>query len=577
MTTPDDPGSTGLPQGAAQDDFTRLRPASAAPRPESATPGPASTTPPASTAAALDVVTAPAAPPSGGSGSWRRWAENEPPAARMMVGDVLRERFVLEEAVGEGGMGLVFRARDRRREEARDRNPFVAIKVLGEEFKRHPDSLVALQREARRMQQLSHPNIAAVYDFDRDGSHVYLVMELLEGESLDKALARTGGPLPFEQARQVIESAGAALHHAHSRNIVHSDFKPANVFLTRDGDVKVFDFGIARFAQSTTPGAESTMTVFDAGELGAFTNAYASPEQMLAVAPPDPRDDVYAFGLVAYEALAGRHPFARKSAVEARFRELKVEPVPGLTAAQNSALAASLSFDRSTRLDNVMELVRAFVPLEERIVATRDGTGAAGGPPVAPAQPRRPAWRTAAIALAGIAWVAFFAIYWSARQDEAGSAPDTGPEAAAVTQPRPEAPPAGGDAAAAPVIAAREPPARAAAPPRTPVVPARVADERLTAGEPATASASGSAETVGTTAATPEPAVAEAAAPSRSPAEEIGTTPAAADAGATPAGSAPEPGAPTELYRWVDREGNVKFGEKPPDEYASSAVKVVGF
>jgi len=196
------------------------------------------------------------APPetSGGASSgWRRWAEADHQGVRIGVGDVLRDRFVIEENIGEGGMGLVFRARDRRREEARDRNPFVAIKLLGDDFKSHPDALIALQREARRMQQLSHPNIAAVYDFDRDGPHVYLVMELLEGEALDRILTRNAhAALPMEQTRRVIEGAGSALRHAHSRGVVHSDFKPANVFVTRSGEVKVIDFGIARIAQDAT-------------------------------------------------------------------------------------------------------------------------------------------------------------------------------------------------------------------------------------------------------------------------------------------------------------------------------------
>ena len=98
---------------------------------------------------------------------------------------MLRDRFVLEEVIGTGGMSVVFRALDRRREEAQDRHPHVAIKVLGDEFKRHPDALRALQRESRKTQRLAHPNIASVYDFDRDGPNVYMVMELLVGEPLD--------------------------------------------------------------------------------------------------------------------------------------------------------------------------------------------------------------------------------------------------------------------------------------------------------------------------------------------------------------------------------------------------------
>ncbi|MDH5246380.1 MAG: serine/threonine protein kinase, partial [Betaproteobacteria bacterium] len=161
------------------------------------------------------------------------WAQPATFPARPGVGDVLRDRFVIESVIGEGGMGVVFRARDRRREEALDRNPYVAIKFLGDQLKSHPDALIALQREARRMQQLSHPHIASVYDFDRDGAHVYLVMELLEGDSLDRVLERNPGVgLPVDQARKLIEQAGRALRHAHSRGVVHSDFKPANVFLT---------------------------------------------------------------------------------------------------------------------------------------------------------------------------------------------------------------------------------------------------------------------------------------------------------------------------------------------------------
>lgn len=505
---------------------------------------------------------------SGSSGSWRNWAEGEIHGARVGVGDTLRERFVLEDSVGEGGMGLVFRARDRRREEARDRNPFVAIKVLGEDFKRHPDSLMALQREARRMQQLSHPNIAAVYDFDRDGPHVYLVMELLEGESLDKALARNAGTgLPPEQARQVIEATGTALRHAHSRGLVHSDFKPGNVFLTTSGEVKVIDFGIARFARSAGPEGESAMTVFDAGELGAWTNAYASPEQMLATAPPDPRDDIYALGLVAYEALAGRHPFGRKSAVEAKFRDMKFEPIAGLTQAQNAALAASLQFDREQRLADVMDLVRAFSESEQPIVATRDGPrrSAAGTPDRDAVPAGRRSWRTIALAVAGLAWIGFFAIYWSARQDDAGEA--SMPELAMEPS-----------AAAGPVVdEAAEPVESLGSQPKA--TPVATAPRPIPAGNQVAQPAA--SDTRADTKAAPvvQAARERLAAP---PVAGGGPNPVAAPASGgdatSAAGSAVAPeveaAAPT-LYRWIDKEGNVQFGENPPEEYAGSAVKVL--
>src|SRR5262249_20405666 len=112
---------------------------------------------------------------------WAAGNSREPQA-----GDTIKDRFVLEEVIGKGGMGVVFRARDKRKEEAQDRHPYAALKVLNETFKRHPESLKALQREARKAQNLAHPNIVTVYDFDRDGANVYMVMELLEGEPLDK-------------------------------------------------------------------------------------------------------------------------------------------------------------------------------------------------------------------------------------------------------------------------------------------------------------------------------------------------------------------------------------------------------
>jgi serine/threonine protein kinase len=512
-------------------------------------------------------------PPEASSG-WRKWAESDVQGARLGVGDVLRDRFAIEENIGEGGMGLVFRARDRRREEARDRNPFVAIKVLGDDFKSHPDALVALQREARRMQNLSHPNIASVYDFDRDGAHVYLVMELLEGESLDKLLARQANSgLPPEQARQVIRGAGSALRHAHSKGVVHSDFKPANVFVTRSGEVKVIDFGIARIAKDSTPGAETALTVFDAGRLGAYTNAYASPEQILDAEEPDPRDDIYALGLVAYEALTGRHPFGRKSAVDARFRELKVEPVQGLTEAQNAALAAALCFDRKQRLPDVSELLDAFDPDQAAIVATRDGTQPrrTGGEAAEVAPARRRIGRTIALAIAGIAWAAFFAVYWYSRESPPpdGAGPETQAVTDAAPSPAPQAVP-GPEVkvvaepaqvrVAKPAATARPKPASGKAAPVTSAGDGPLAS--ATSPEVGTQPRQSSSPSKGAGDAAPEPVDAPGA---------VADTSAAAQSESS---GDPQPGG-SQLYRWVDKEGKVQFGEKPPQEYADSAVKIM--
>ena len=298
---------------------------------------------------------------SGHPSNWTDWGEGQPAAPPLTPGCVLRDRFVLEEVIGSGGMSVVFRALDRRREEAQDRQPHVAIKVLGDEFKRHPDALRALQRESRKTQRLAHPNIASVYDFDRDGPNVYMVMELLVGETLDELLRRRGGVgLEKVDALRMLHEMGAALSHAHGHEIVHSDFKPSNVFVTRNGETKVIDFGVARATKPKNADTQAALTMFDAGKLGAVTVAYCSPEQMLGDADSDPRDDVYALGIVAYELLAGRHPFRGRSALEAQHKGMEVETVESLTADQNAALRGALAYRREQRTASVDELLQGL-------------------------------------------------------------------------------------------------------------------------------------------------------------------------------------------------------------------------
>lgn len=302
----------------------------------------------------------------GGTSSWsdiQRTAGGSPVhGAPLQAGSVLKERFVLESVLGKGGMGTVFKARDLRKEEAMDRNPHVAIKVLNEDFKAHPESLKALQRESRKAQDLAHPNILSVFDFDRDGANVYMVMELLEGDSLEKLIKQHENVgLEPKEALRIIRDLGKGLAYAHQRNIVHSDFKPSNAFLTKAGVIKVFDFGIARAAKTTGPAADTHQTVFDAGTLGALTYAYATPE-MFEGLDPDQRDDLYALGIVAYELLTGRHPYNKKSAPEARDQKMKVKPVPGLNRRQNRALERALAFARADRQKNVDTFIDELMP-----------------------------------------------------------------------------------------------------------------------------------------------------------------------------------------------------------------------
>lgn len=282
-------------------------------------------------------------------------------ATAAPTGRTIKQRFVLQQVLGSGGMGSVFKAIDLRKQEASDRDPYVAIKLLNEDFEQHPDAFISLQREARKSQTLAHPNIVNVYDFDRDGDTVFMTMECLTGQPLDKLLREHADRgLPRPQALSILRDMGAALAYAHSHNIAHSDFKPGNVFVSEKGSAKVLDFGIARAVSGLGgEGGGGEHTVFDPGSLGALTPAYASLE-MLRGEEPDPRDDVYALGCVAYELFAGRHPFGRKTAEQALQEGLKPRRIPGLKRRQWRALEQALAFPRAQRLPTVAALLAAF-------------------------------------------------------------------------------------------------------------------------------------------------------------------------------------------------------------------------
>jgi serine/threonine protein kinase len=271
----------------------------------------------------------------------------------LKVGSLIGGRYELRAQLGSGGMGKVFRAHDRLRAEAQDREPHIALKILSDEFKDHPDSMIAMQREAKRAQTLSHPNIINVHDFFRDGPHLYLTMELLEGKPLDEML-RTEylGGLSFEQAWPIIECVCSALEYGHEKSIVHSDIKPANIFVCDDSTVKVLDLGIARPIPLANE-LESEQTTFDpAKRLGMITPAYASLE-MWYQDTPDPRDDIYALACVAYMLLTGVHPFEGKSAKIASENSLVPKKIDSLSRGQWSAITGGLEFHRSNRIESV--------------------------------------------------------------------------------------------------------------------------------------------------------------------------------------------------------------------------------
>lgn len=283
---------------------------------------------------------------------------------------ILNNRFVLEATLGAGGMGTVYRAKDLRKVEANDPNPYVAVKVLNDDFKHHPDAFVTLQREASRSHILSHPNIVTVHDFDRDGDVIFMTMELLQGQGLENLIRQhKGRGLPKDQALKIIRDVGLALAYAHQKHIVHSDLKPGNIFVTADG-AKVLDFGIARLTN------QAAGTDFDAGSLGALTPAYASLE-MLNGEAPHPGDDVYAAAIIAYELFTGVHPFGRKSADVAEQEKLRPSPVKSLNKQQWRTLAAALKLRRQERLGDITRFYRGLTQRSRSIKGLLIGTVAA--------------------------------------------------------------------------------------------------------------------------------------------------------------------------------------------------------
>lgn len=268
------------------------------------------------------------------------------------VGDLLKDRFRLEKMLGEGGMGAVFLAVDQRKIEARHHDPHVAIKLISGEFSQDPLAYIALQRETDKSQKLAHPNVITVYDFDRDGDVFFMTMEALKGQTLDAFIK--DGTRSREQAIAYINALSQGLAYAHQRNIVHSDIKPQNIFVTEEGVLKVLDFGIAR-ALASVEGAVPD----EIDEVVGLTPAYASCD-MFEGADPDPADDVYAIGVIAYQLFTGKHPFDRKKATVARDTGMQAKRIKGIPHYQWKAIAKALSFERTTRWQNADQFYRQF-------------------------------------------------------------------------------------------------------------------------------------------------------------------------------------------------------------------------
>lgn len=228
-----------------------------------------------------------------------------------MIGKTLGHYQIISQ-IGKGGMGEVFRAKDQKL--GRD----VAIKVLPEEFARDADRVARFQREAKLLASLNHPNIAAIHGLEESGGTNFLVLELVEGETLADQIQR--GPIPIEESLKLALQIAEALEAAHEKGVIHRDLKPANIKVTPDGKVKVLDFGLAKaFAGEqaelnlTNSPTRSDMATQQGMILG--TAAYMSPEQARGKAV-DKRTDIWAFGCVLYEMLSGKAAFQGEDVTE---------------------------------------------------------------------------------------------------------------------------------------------------------------------------------------------------------------------------------------------------------------------
>ncbi|BCG65728.1 MAG: non-specific serine/threonine protein kinase [Methyloprofundus sp.] len=267
-------------------------------------------------------------------------------------GLIIRDTYCLEAKVGKGGMGEVWKALDLIQDAGDAKDKFVAIKLINQEIKSHPDALKALVREFARYKKLIHTNIVKAYELNHDHNDIFIAMEYLEGAELKAFIKQHPNGIPLKQAQPIIKSMCDALEYAHTEGIIHLDFKPGNVFYNPKTHIcKVIDFGIARLSDPE----ERDKTRFDPGSLGAITTAYASCDMHLQ-ADPCPKDDVYSLACVIYELLSGHHPFNRTDALIAERKKMQAASIPGLSKDEMQALLHGLRFRAADRTSSAKQL-----------------------------------------------------------------------------------------------------------------------------------------------------------------------------------------------------------------------------
>lgn len=272
--------------------------------------------------------------------------------------DVLNGRYRIERLLGVGGMGAVYRARDLLREQFGDPEPYFAIKTLNEEFAEYPDANALLYSEYALTSRLRHPNVVRLHGFDVDrfSERAFIILELLNGPTMDQFLLERPNGLDWAELQPIAEAFLAALATSHERGVLHGDLKPSNVMLTSDG-VRLFDYGLGQPMHGLLKGVPR----LSRQRIAAWTPRYAALELLNGEALT-PAADVYAAGCILYELCSGHHPFSRLTARQAKAMEQNVslERPAKLPRHCWPALRQALAFEPAEREIDAAALLAAF-------------------------------------------------------------------------------------------------------------------------------------------------------------------------------------------------------------------------
>lgn len=380
-------------------------------------------------------------------------------------GSVLRDRYVLEALLGSGGTSVIFRALDLRRDASGAGGQAVAVKLLRPERRSDARAVARLQREFRQTLAAAHPNVLRFHDLDCDRGSWFIVMELLSGETLAARLRRAApGGLPAGDARVIAAAVAEALVHAHARQVVHGDVKPANVFMTDEGAVRVLDFGVA-----PEPG--------DLPGPVAGTRAYASPD-VLGGRQPEAGDDVFSLACVACELFSGAHPYGRRGADAAIRANVTPERPPGVDDALWRVLRKALDPRRASRprMDELASALRsegASVESRQAVAAPAAAADPLARARAAPMSGRRTHLVTGGVIAAGLMLLLGILIGRLDRDESPAAATDVAlkPVAAVAVEMPPPAPKIMPAPAPIPVSAATQEEAPAESAAATPLPP----------------------------------------------------------------------------------------------------------